>query len=54
VQKVSTKRCNEGQSVEVVMRRGARTWADMKNEGKNMKQWVRKSACPMPSFDPKQ
>jgi len=34
------------------MHKGARIGADMKNGGKKIEQWVRKSAGPMPTFDP--
>jgi hypothetical protein len=54
VQKISTERCNEGPRIVVVMCGGARTGVDMMNEGKQTEQWVRKSAGPMPTFDPQQ
>jgi hypothetical protein len=54
VQKISSKKCNEGPRITVVTRGGARTRVDMMNGGKQTKQWVRKSTGTMPTFDPQQ
>jgi hypothetical protein len=51
---ISAERHNEGPKVAVVTHGGARTGTDMTNQGKQTEQWVRKSAGPIPTFDPQQ
>jgi hypothetical protein len=36
------------------MRGGARTGVDVKNGGKKVEKWLRKSTDPMQTFDPRQ
>jgi hypothetical protein len=52
LQKISFERCNEGPRVAFVTRGGTITRFDMKNEGNNIEQWVRKSSGPIPTIDP--
>jgi hypothetical protein len=54
LQMISTERCNEGPRVVAITRGGSRTGTDKTIEGKQMEQWVRKSAGPIPTFDPQQ
>jgi hypothetical protein len=53
IHKISAEKCSEGPRIVVVMREGDRTRVDMMNEGNQTKKWVRKSANPMPDFDPR-
>jgi len=43
--------CKEGTKVAIVMRGGDIIGTNRTNEGYKTKQWVRKSARPIPSFD---
>jgi hypothetical protein len=54
VQNISTKKHDEGPKIETITYVGARTGPDAMNKGMWMEKWVRKSAGPMPTFDPQQ
>jgi len=51
---ISVEICSEGPKIVVVTCGGARTGVDMATQGNQVKQWVRKSEGPMPTFDPQQ
>jgi hypothetical protein len=51
---ISVERCSEGPKITVVTRGGAQTGIDMETQGNQTEQWVRKSAGPMPTFNPQQ
>jgi hypothetical protein len=54
IQKISTEIHDEGPKIEVVTCGGAKTGVDTTNGGRQSEKWVRKSAGPMPTFDPQQ
>jgi hypothetical protein len=51
---ISAKRRNEGPRVVIVTCGGTKTGTVRTYEGKQTEQWVRKSAGPIPAFDPQQ
>jgi hypothetical protein len=54
VQMISVEKCSEGPKITIVTCGGARTGVDMETQGNQIEQWVRKSAGPMPAFNPQQ